>query len=244
MRLFARYYNRMFANQLGDNSVLRRLSGMCNRGDEFLDLCCGSGRVLVFPLKRGVKAVGIDNDTEMLEEAHNYLRNLGLSNYELIEADALDLDIDRRFKVVTCMSNCISFFKGTAAIQKLLERVCRSMFAGGIFFIESYVPGNPSDGFHRRSTFDVDGDLLICTLNVSSEVDDSDGSIARVFTYDLEMRDTREREVYRVCEVHLTPLIEIARRIGFIVEGIYGDSSATVPFDPTSETQSLLLRKV
>ncbi|MFH1653152.1 MAG: class I SAM-dependent methyltransferase [Pseudomonadota bacterium] len=244
MRLFAKYYNRIFINNLGDNLILDRLSSMCNSSDVFLDLCCGSGRVLTFPLNRGVKAVGIDNDTEMLLEARIFLENKGYSNYELIKADALDLNFDGRFKVITCVGHCMSFFKGKPAIQRLLERVYKALVRGGLFFIESYVPGNPKDGFYRRSTFNVNGGELICTLSVSIEVNGSDNSVTKLFTYDLEIGDRKEQEVYRVCDVYLPPIIKIAKRIGFTVEGIYGDSNATVPFYPTSETQSLLLKKM
>ncbi|MBU0727236.1 hypothetical protein KKA95_00980 [Patescibacteria group bacterium] len=138
----------------------------------------------------------------------------------------------------------MSFFKGSDVIQQLLVRVYNSLVIGGLFFIESYVPGNPKDGYYRRLTFDVDSGELTCTLRVSSKVDDSDGSLIKLFTYNLEMGDRKEEEVYRVCEVHLPLIIEIAKRIGFEVKGIFGDSNATVPFDLKSETQSLLLKKV
>jgi len=138
MRLFAQYYNTMFVNNLGDNLILGRLSSMCRPDNVFLDLCCGSGRVLAFPLKQGVKAVGIDNDPEILAVAHNYLQNMGHSNYELIKANALDLEFDSRFKIATCVSHCMSFFRGETANQRLLERVHKSLIAGGLFFMESY----------------------------------------------------------------------------------------------------------
>ncbi|EKD47081.1 MAG: methyltransferase type 11 [uncultured bacterium] len=234
----------MFTQSLGDDLILTRLSQTCQPGDQFLDLCCGSGRVLTFPLDHGVKAVGVDKDAEMLAEARHFLPARFDGRYQLLQRDALDLDFEGQFRVVTCVSHCMSFFRGAETIQRLLERVYRSMVAGGLFFIESYVPGKPENGYYRKLTFHVDGGDLTCTLQVSEESDPSDGSVVKVFTYDLEKDDRLEKEVYRVGEVFLTPIIEMAKQIGFQVEGVYGDSNATVPFDGTSETQSLLLKKM
>lgn len=233
----------MYTNSLGDDLILDRLSKACKPGDEFLDLCCGSGRVLVCPLKHGIKAVGIDSDLEMLTEAQNYLSGFNNLNFELIQADALDLNFIERFKVITCVGHCMSFFRGKEAITQLLKGVYKSMVPGGLFFIESYVPGNPKTGYHRKLTFNTNKGELTSTLNVSETRDESNGFLIKVFTYDIELGDKKEQEVYNVCEVGLEPIIEIARNIGFKVDGVFGDSNATVPFDEKAETQSLMLSK-
>ena len=72
--------------------------------DAALDICCGTGAAIGFlrPLCRQ-KLVGLDFSAGMLRQAtRNLAKGVGSARIDLVEADALTMDFDAEFDVVTC----------------------------------------------------------------------------------------------------------------------------------------------
>ncbi len=68
--------------------------------ESVLDAGCGTGRVAIELVRRGVEVVGVDNDSSMLATA----RTRGPS-IEWIQADVTALDLGREFDVVVMAGN-------------------------------------------------------------------------------------------------------------------------------------------
>ena len=68
-----------------------------------LDVACGTGRHLEY-LRSSFETEGVDADDAMLDVARARLRDVPLS-----VGDMRDLDLGRRFDVVTCLFSAIGF---------------------------------------------------------------------------------------------------------------------------------------
>lgn len=60
----------------------------------FLDPFCGVGGILIEAGLIGARPVGVDINSELLEGAGKNLEGLGITDYELLEGDARELEID------------------------------------------------------------------------------------------------------------------------------------------------------
>ena len=69
-----------------------------------LDAGCGTGRVAVELARRGVEAVGVDLDADLLARARTKAPGL-----VWVHANLAELDLDRRFDVVVAAGNVIGF---------------------------------------------------------------------------------------------------------------------------------------
>jgi demethylmenaquinone methyltransferase/2-methoxy-6-polyprenyl-1,4-benzoquinol methylase len=71
-------------------SFVLKFSG-ANRGDNILDVCCGTGDQLFYFAKSGVEAVGIDIDPRMINIAQKRKDKLGIENISFSVADATNI---------------------------------------------------------------------------------------------------------------------------------------------------------
>ena len=125
---------------------LVRSSGM-KRGETVLDICTGTGSVALQASRavgeEGGMVVAVDFSHGMLKKAWQKIKNHGLDNVYLVEADVSKLpfrgDI---FHVVTCSH---AMYELTAdARKKGLGEVRRTLKAGGSFYMmEHEVPEKP-----------------------------------------------------------------------------------------------------
>jgi len=72
------------------------LAGM-NAGDRALDVCCGTGALVLHYAKMGIIAAGMDLNPRVIEVAENKRKKLGLSNVSFQTANALDLPFKDNF---------------------------------------------------------------------------------------------------------------------------------------------------
>ena len=117
-------------------------------GDEVLDVACGKGATLV-PAGRAVRpngrAVGIDIVPEMVSAARAAANEAGLTNVEVLEMDAEQLDFrDGSFDVVIC-AFALAFFGDVPAAMREFRRVLR---VDGRFAISA-----PTGGGHEWTFF-------------------------------------------------------------------------------------------
>lgn len=107
-----------------------------------LDICCGTGEVILACAKRhpGMVLIGYDFSRGMLRQAQ---AKPGASPITLIEGDALSLPFGRDcFDVVTC-SHALYELKGQTRREALneMKRVIRPM--GAVFIMEHATPRQP-----------------------------------------------------------------------------------------------------
>jgi ubiquinone/menaquinone biosynthesis C-methylase UbiE len=77
------------------------------KGAKILDIGCGTGRHSIGLAKRGYKMTGLDQSAGMLTQAKKYAEEAGVA-IELIQADATDFKLSKRFDAAICL--CESSF--------------------------------------------------------------------------------------------------------------------------------------
>jgi demethylmenaquinone methyltransferase/2-methoxy-6-polyprenyl-1,4-benzoquinol methylase len=121
-------------------------SGMA-QGNTHLDICTGTGSVALRAShavgEKGGKVVALDFSRGMLNKAKRKIRDGGLGNIHLVEADVANLPFrEGTFDIVTCSH---AMYELPAAVRrKSLAEVKRTLKTGGSFvMMEHEVPKKP-----------------------------------------------------------------------------------------------------
>jgi 2-polyprenyl-3-methyl-5-hydroxy-6-metoxy-1,4-benzoquinol methylase len=92
-----------------------------------LDVCCGTGRILLPSLQAGVDIEGLDLFAPMLDRLRQKAEELGLSP-RLHQADMGDFDLPRRYALVIIPFNAVGHNMTQEAQIRCLS-LCRQSFA-------------------------------------------------------------------------------------------------------------------
>lgn len=132
-------------------------------GGPVLELCCGTGRVLIPLARAGFQVVGVDISTGMLQQCRANLEREDhslASRIQLIEQDITDLSLSgREFPLAIIAFNsflCITDFEGQC---RALRAVAKHLAQGGILVLDVVNPlslkpegdPRPTPFFTRRS---------------------------------------------------------------------------------------------
>ena len=98
-----------------------------------LDVACGTGRHLEH-LRSSFETEGVDADEDMLEIARARLPGVPLAI-----GDMRDLDLGRRFDVVTCLFSAIGFAHDLEVLGLAAASLARHVADGGILLLEPWV---------------------------------------------------------------------------------------------------------
>jgi SAM-dependent methyltransferase len=140
--VFARFYDLDTEESTADIpfwiSLARRTGG------PVLEVGCGTGRVLVPLAQAGFSVVGIDLSPAMLEVAQTKVQTAGVGQrVELIQADALSLNLGRRFPLALVALNSFGHFVESGEPEQALDRIAAHLTADGILALDltNPVPG-------------------------------------------------------------------------------------------------------
>ncbi len=126
-----------------------------------LDVACGTGKHLEH-LSARFETVGVDADAGMLEIARARLPDVPLAI-----GDMRDLDLGRRFDVVTCLFSAIGFAHDLDELGLAAASLARHVADGGILLLEPWV--TPEDWVSNRphSLATGDGELAVARVALS-----------------------------------------------------------------------------
>ena len=113
-------------------------------GGPVLEVACGNGRVFAPLAEAGFDVVGVDISPAMLAVARTRIANRGIGSLvELIEADALVLNLGRRFPLAIIALNSFGHFFEDGAPQRALDRLSEHLLPGGLLALDltNPVPG-------------------------------------------------------------------------------------------------------
>jgi SAM-dependent methyltransferase len=113
---------------------------------DWLDLCCGTGRLLEILVREGYSATGLDLSPHQLAHAR---RNV--PEAELVKADIRDFRLGRQFDVITCLFDSINYLTTKRDLERAFRNVRRHLAGPGMFVFDvctlagyrdaTYVPG-------------------------------------------------------------------------------------------------------
>lgn len=104
------------------------------RGGIVLDLGAGTGRVALHLAARGHRLVAVEQDALLAEALERRAGERGLGErIEVVRADARELGLERRFKLIIAPMQLLHMLGGAAARRRALGAVARHLAPGGLF---------------------------------------------------------------------------------------------------------------
>lgn len=107
-----------------------------------LDVACGTGRHLEH-LREQYLVEGADVDAGLLHVAAERLPEVPLHH-----ADMLELRLERRFDVVTCLFSSIGYVRTVENLRRAVARMASHLAPGGILLVEPWITPDAFDPNH------------------------------------------------------------------------------------------------
>ncbi|USG63888.1 methyltransferase domain-containing protein [Brevibacillus ruminantium] len=108
-----------------------------------LELGVGTGRIAMELVKHGITVCGVDNSPDMLELAGKKRSRLGKGKehlWELVEQDALQLNLNRSFTHVLLNEGFLQHFTRRSEQRQVLQRIWEHLSTGGFAAVEIILP--------------------------------------------------------------------------------------------------------
>jgi len=219
------------------NDVDFLLSIIGDTPKQILEVCCGSGRVLVPLAKAGHIVSGLDADEYMLRKIPKKAE--GLDNIQWKEADAVRGDWGKDFDVVVLagniLYNIVSDMDYAKSQELFIQKAASVLVPGGYVYIE-YQPGghritqpgpshNKDDKWVIWEGTDEDGHHgRMILLGDSYDASTGMSGFTRRFELTLKNGETIIQDIF--CQKHFAPLEQLhgwLGNAGFVIEQEYGD---------------------
>jgi len=226
---FARFYD--LDTQEHDADLPFWINLARRTGGPILEIGAGTGRVLIPLAEAGFSVVGVDSSPSMLAVAREKISTAKLSKkISLVEADARDLQLNRRFPLAFVALNTFGHFSEPGEPERVLERLRAHLAPGALLALD--LP-NPTAGafgdtngllFHEYTRPGPTSDSQTVKLR-SQLLDEISQRINVSVMYDEvsplgEIRRTLASFVLRYFYAHEIELL--LRLAHFTVEAIYG----------------------
>jgi len=127
-------YDRMFTQQ-EDAAFHKTLV----RGGDCLEICCGTGRMLLELAAAGVEAHGLDFSAQMLDEARNKAAARGLTVH-LHQGDMRAFDLGRTFSTIFIVLNSFCHLYTLDDVQRHLQAVRRHARMDTLYIVDIFTP--------------------------------------------------------------------------------------------------------
>jgi SAM-dependent methyltransferase len=108
-----------------------------------LELGCGTGRILLELLRRGIDATGVDASAAMLAELERKAQLLGVAA-RVHRMDIRELALGCRFALVLCPYSLVTYCLDDDDLRRLLAGVREHLVPGGRLVVDAFVPRPPT----------------------------------------------------------------------------------------------------
>ncbi len=170
-------------------------------GNLLLEVGCGTGHHIKH-LQDTYTCTGLDINDEILKVARK-----NVPNTEFIQADMIDMDLGKKFDVITCLFSSIGYVKTYSNLERTLGCFSRHLHRGGVTIIEPWFTKEVySVGSPFITTYE-DDDLKIARVNVS----DIDGDVSVMNMHYLVAE--RGKAVKHYVDRHELGLFEVDRTL-------------------------------
>lgn len=201
-----------------------------------LELMCGTGRVSLPLIRRGVNLTCLDYSAPMLEKLADKLRQ-GALHAALVEADVRTFALDEKFEAIFIPFHSFAEITSPEDRRRALVRINRHLLPGGTFICTLHNPAVRAGLITGQLTFRGDfpaADSTTLSL-FSLERLGQDGVVRGIQYFEVYTQQGRLREKRRLpIEFSLISHQEfsvLANQTGFEMKELYGDYKKT-PFEP------------
>lgn len=145
-----------------------RLARHVERGQQVLDIGCGTGALTLRAAQRGAKVKGIDRNPQMLEIAAKRAKSTGLTgSVELVEMGVAELDAEEAQRYDVVMSGlCLSELSDDE-VRYTLEQVARILRPGGLLLLADEI--KPRDVARRSIHALIRAPLVVLTYIITQQ---------------------------------------------------------------------------
>lgn len=154
---FASVYNLRWANFA--QQVAPRLlayyetTPLGQENHSLLDVCCGTGQLVLHFLDNGYTVAGLDLSPDMLEHARaNAAAYVVGGQASFVQADASDFKVERSFGLVVSTFDALNHLSDLAALRGCFESVAAALLEGGTFIFDL----NTRAGLNRWASIMID----------------------------------------------------------------------------------------
>ncbi len=126
-----------------------------------LDVACGTGKHLE-QLRRRYEVAGVDLDPEQAALARERLPGL-----EITVADMVELDLGRRFDVVTCLFSSIGYVRSEERLRRALARLAAHLETPGLLVVEPWLTPDVYRERHVGALFVDEPELKLARMNTA-----------------------------------------------------------------------------
>ena len=224
------------------NDIEFLLSVISPAPQKILEVCCGSGRILVPLAKAGHNVTGFDMDEFMLSRIT--AKAEGLNNLTWCKTDAVKDDWGTGFDVVVLagniLFNIVSDMEYEKAQELFIQKAADALKSGGYVYIDyqyflypEKVFGNPGESIIWEGNDSDSNYGKMVLLDSKYDKDTGIDTFTRRFELTLKSGEVIKRDIS--CLKHFATLEQIQKWLsnaGFIVEQEYGDYNR----NPISET--------
>lgn len=103
-----------------------------SEGKQLLDVGCGTGKHLEY-FKDIYSCTGVDLNDEILDIARENIKNVIFR-----QADMVNLDLNSKFDVITCLFSAIGHVKTYSNLEKTIQNFASHLENGGVVIIEPW----------------------------------------------------------------------------------------------------------
>lgn len=132
-------------------------------GVNLLEVACGTGTHAGFLAKR-YKVEGMDFDATMVaiaREKHPKIR--------FFQGDMINLNLVRRFDVITCLFSSIGYVRTKANLRKAVKAMAHHLREGGVLLVEPWFHPEQWDISHPRTLHADTQDLKITRMSLGGK---------------------------------------------------------------------------
>lgn len=130
--IFSQCYDELMGDRVADSEKIMGFIKEANiKGNDLLDVACGTGSALKYLFKAGLNVMGVDISDDMLNIAKNKLPNIHLEKMDMTE-----LKIDKSFDIILSLYDSVNHLLSFNEWGKFFNGSYKHLKDGGILIFD------------------------------------------------------------------------------------------------------------
>lgn len=242
----AKLYDILFGDYETDEGLAFYEELIGQFGEPVLELACGSGRITIPLVRKGIDIAGIDCSKDMVKLAKTKARSF---SERFMVADMRQFDLGKEFSFIFVPAQAFQHLLTRTDVEMCLDRVRRHLASHGAFLVQVF---NPSPAILSQSSDEAvsmskpyyedkeSGERYYASIKMKYDFGSQILSSRYFWHTDSHPKDrVLILEMRQFFPQELDALVEYN---GFEIIAKYGDTDKT-PFDENPAYQHLLLKK-